>query len=102
MTDTYPIIRDVPLIGDDVESSGEAIGWDLTEHSNTMLAGSYTHFSITTGDRLIAFVNVVSDDAGHAFLVNLLDHPDHQKQGLGRRCVNHAIYALTEDGVQCV
>ena len=42
------------------------------------------------------------DDAGDAFLVNLLVHPDHQKQGLGRPCANHAIYALTEDGIQCV
>ena len=102
MTEPLPIIRDAPLTGDAVESLREAAGWDRTTHSDAMLAGSYTHFSISEDDKLIAFVNVVSDGVGDAFLVNLLVHPDYQRRGLGRRFVKYAVDALTEDGIQCV
>ena len=102
MAEPFPIVRDAPLTGDNVESLREAVGWDRTTHSDAMLAGSYTHFSITADDRLIAFLNVVSDGAGDAFLVNLLVHPNYQRQGLGRQFVRHAINALTDEGIQCI
>ncbi len=66
------------------------------------LAGAYTHFSASDGQRLLAFVNVISDGQFYALLVDLLVHPDVQRRGLGRALVACAVRSLEADGIWAV
>ncbi len=43
-----------------------------------------------TGDRLVGFVNVVSDGGDHAFLIDSKTHGGHQRRGIGKRVVDFA------------
>jgi ribosomal protein S18 acetylase RimI-like enzyme len=57
---------------------------------------------VTEGDRLVGFVNVISDGIGDAFLVDLMVHPEHQHQGLATALVTRAIEEVTADGIRCI
>ena len=60
------------------------------------------HFSIQEDAQLIAFVNVISDGIADALLVDLMVHPNYQRQGLGRALATHAIRKLTSRGIACI
>lgn len=43
------------------------------------------------GETLVGFCNVITDGGRHAFLLDVVVHPDHQGTGIGRSLVLHAI-----------
>ena len=51
---------------------------------------------------LIGYVSVLSDGIADAFLLDLVVHPDHQKNGLGSQLVRRAIADMKHAGIQCV
>ena len=103
MQETYHILRNASLNGTDLEDLRVAVRWDRMEGLyEAILKKSYSHFSVTVADRLIAFVNVISDGIGDAFLVDLMVHPDHQHQGLATALVEGAIQELSSDGIRCI
>jgi len=103
MKQSYHILRNASLNGTDVEDLRVAVGWDRMEGLyDAILKRSYAHFSVTVADKLIAFVNVISDGIGDAFLVDLMVHPDHQHQGLATALVERAIEEISRDGVRCM
>ena len=97
------IDQDIHLGEADVEALRVAVGWDpMHGVYDRILDRSYTHFSIADGPDLIAFVNVLSDGIGDAFLVDLMVHPDYQGKGLGKSLVTYAVKNLTGDGIRCI
>lgn len=103
MGDHFFIERQAHLRGTQIEELRIAVGWDkMTGFYDRILAKSYTHFSIYDNDILIAFVNVISDGIGDAYLVDLMVHPDYQAQGLGQTLVKHAIQSLKMDGIRSI
>jgi len=62
MQETYHILRNASLNGTDLEDLRVAVGWDRMEGLyEAILKKSYSHFSVTVADKLIAFVNVIRD-----------------------------------------
>jgi GNAT superfamily N-acetyltransferase len=99
----FTIERDAVLTGEQVEVLRTAVGWDrMAGYYDRILARTYTHFSIQSSDRLIAFVNVLCDGLADAFLVDLMVDPEYQGHGLGQAIVRHAIDALQADGIRCI
>jgi ribosomal protein S18 acetylase RimI-like enzyme len=47
----------------------------------------------------VAWTSLVSDNVRHAFLLDVMVHPDFQRQGIGRQVVHHAIAAMRAKGV---
>ena len=43
------------------------------------------------GESLVGFCNVITDGGRHAFLLDVMVHPEHQGTGIGRSLVLHAI-----------
>ncbi|MGO1227639.1 MAG: GNAT family N-acetyltransferase [Brachybacterium sp.] len=52
------------------------------------------------GETLIGFCNVITDGGRHAFLLDVVVHPDHQGTGIGRSLVLHAIEECRSTPVQ--
>jgi len=97
------IDRDAALASEQVETLRTVVGWDRMQGCyERILAHSYTHFSIQSEGRLVAFVNVLSDGLADAFLVDLMVDPGFQGRGMGLTLVRHAIAALKADGIRCV
>jgi len=100
---THEIRRDEPVSAKEIESLRVAVGWERFENKyDRILPNSYAHFTVREGGRLIAFVNVISDGIGDAFLVDLIVHPDFQRRGFGHALVDAAVSALTADGIKCI
>ena len=97
------VVRQAPITGTDVEALRAAVGWDrMAGRYDAILERSYTHFSIIDDDRLIGFINVLSDGIGDAFLVDVLVHPAFHGQGIGHRLVRHVIEVLISEGILCI
>jgi len=79
------------------------VGWDYDPGKyDFILKGVNTYFVARDNEKLIGFVSVISDGVADAFLVDLMVHPDYQKQGLGKKLVQRAIKYSKSIGVQCV
>lgn len=104
MDQTRTIHRNAKLSGKQIEDLRVTAGWDRMDgYYDRILARSYAHFSIHNEEgNLIAFVNVISDGIGDAFLVDLIVHPDYQSRGIGMALVNQAIEALRADGIRSI
>jgi GNAT superfamily N-acetyltransferase len=52
------------------------------------------------GGRLVGFVKLAWDGGDHAFVLDTTVHPDHQRQGIGRRLVERAAEVADRSGVE--
>lgn len=103
MKHTGQIKRNDVVTATEIEDLRAAVGWERLENKyDKILANSYAHFTVRDDDRLLAFVNVISDGIGDAFLVDLMVQPSVQRRGIGRALVEAAVAALTADGIKCI
>ena len=100
---SLPIERGQPVTPGEIATLRAAVGWDRCEDSQErVLRGSERYYTVRDQDRLIGFLNVISDGVADALLVNVIVHPDFQRKGLGQALVRRAVSDLTADGIQCI
>ena len=103
MKDQYPIERDQPVKPEEINALRASVGWD---HENgkydEILKRTYTHYTIREEGMLIAFLNVLSDGIGDAFLVDIMVHPDFRGKRIGTEIVKQAVRDLSANGIQCI
>jgi len=61
---------------------------------------SLVHLGVYDGERLIGYVNVATDGATHAFLLDPTVHPDYRGRGIGTRLVQRAADLSRERGAR--
>ncbi|MHC4575243.1 MAG: GNAT family N-acetyltransferase [Planctomycetota bacterium] len=97
------IYEKTPVTDAEIGELRSAVKWDHdTGTYDRVLKGVHTYFVARDKEKLIGFVSVISDGAADAFLVDLMVHPDYQKQGLGKELVQRAIKYSKSIGVQCI
>ena len=97
------IKRNDVVTAKEIEDLRAAVGWERLENKyEKILANSYAHFTVREGSQLLAFVNVISDGIGDAFLVDLMVLPSVQRRGIARALVDAAVVGLTRDGIKCI
>ncbi len=97
------VIEKGPVTDSEIGELRRAVGWDYEPGSyDRVLKGVHTWFVARAGSRLIGFLSVISDGEADAFLVDLMVHPEYQKQGLGKEIVHTAVRYARRLGVQCV
>ena len=86
---------------DDFDTLCVAVGWaPFGDSFDAALDGYSAMASAWTEDgRLVAWASMVSDNVRHAFLLDVMVHPEFQRQGIGRHVVHHAIEAMRDKGV---
>jgi GNAT superfamily N-acetyltransferase len=103
MNEKFHVVRHAELTGTSIEDLRGAVGWDRMDGLyDRILARSYTHFSISEPTRLAGFLNVISDGIADACLLDLMVHPEVQRQGLGRALLACAVQELAAEGIQMI
>lgn len=66
----------------------DSVGWSVyTDHPGTLLAalnGSSTLVEARLGTELVGLARAISDNASICYLQDILVHPNHQREGIGR------------------
>lgn len=97
------ILKNAPLRGEDVEQLRKEVGWQACEGLyEEVLRRSHAYYSVSTAERLIAFLNVLSDGVSYAFLTDLVVHPSAQRRGIGMALLQRAVADLSAEGVRYV
>lgn len=73
----------------------EAVGWNRMECVYENL-DSYYHISVYDNERLVGYIDSVSNGATDAYIQDLMVHPDYQRRGVGTELMNRMIAALKQ------
>jgi GNAT superfamily N-acetyltransferase len=78
-----------------------AVGWSEfgSDYPSALDGYAVTTSAWTPAGRLVAWTSVVSDNVRHAFLLDVMVHPEFQKRGIGRQVVLRAIDEMRAKGV---
>ena len=91
------------LRAEDVAALRIAVGWDAREDKLRKIIGN----TYLTGvcydlDRLVGFVDVISDGVDDALVRNLLVHPDYRGRGIALALLKMIISKTREDNIKTV
>ncbi len=79
------------------------VGWDARKEKLERIIGrTYTTAACFDGNRLIGFVDVISDGVDDAFIRNLLVHPDYRGKGIGLRLLQIIIKRIKTDRIKTI
>lgn len=74
----------------------ETVGWSRMEKEySDPLMTSYYHIAVYEGDKLIGYIDSVSNGVTDAYIQDLMVCPDHQGKGIGTDLMNKMIEYLT-------
>lgn len=82
---------------------GLFVGWPTPPSPERLIAvmdGSYRRVWALDGDRVVGYINAISDGVLNAFVPWLEVHPDYQNQGIGAELVRRLLAQL--DGMYAI
>lgn len=81
----------------------KAVGWegDLERVQKT-IGRSYYWVAGFAEEKLIAYVEVISDGLDDAYIRNLIVHPDYQRRGIGRKLLEMVLSRVKADRIKTV
>lgn len=87
----------------DLADLREAVGWNRMEREyGDARFNSYYHIAVYDADRLVGYVDCVSNGVTDAYIQDLMVHPDYQGRGLGTDLMNRMIGYLKEKRVYII
>jgi GNAT superfamily N-acetyltransferase len=89
-----------PLSGDDIAALFHAAWGGQAPDSPPAIDHCLAHIGAYHGGRLVGFVKLAWDGGIHAFVLDTTVHPDHQRQGIGRRLIEEAAKLAGRSGVE--
>jgi GNAT superfamily N-acetyltransferase len=86
---------------EELDALSVAVGWSPfgVDYAAALDGYAVTTSAWTSAGRLVGWTSVVSDHVRHAFLLDVMVHPDFQRRGIGRQLVHRAIDAMRAEGV---
>jgi ribosomal protein S18 acetylase RimI-like enzyme len=102
MKDDIVIARGEAVTDTEIALLRTAVGWDSCEGTyDKILPRVFVYFTARSGGALVGFVSVISDGVADAFLVDLMVHPDFQRQGIGSALAKAAVRHVMDQGLRC-
>ena len=81
----------------------EAVGWNRMEDEyNNPLMTSYYHIAVYEDDKMVGYIDSVSNGVTDAYIQDLMVHPDYQGKGLGTELMNQMITYLKENRIYII
>ena len=102
MMERHQVDREAASASHEIEALRASVSWGAQVGYERILAGSYRHFCIRRDSRLVGFLNVISDGILDALPVDLMVHPEDQKQGLGPALMTEVIASLSDDAIRYI
>jgi len=81
----------------------EAVGWNRMEdeYSNPLMISFY-HIAVYEDDKMVGYIDSVSNGVTDAYIQDLMVHPDYQGKGLGTELMNQMITYLKENRIYII
>ena len=93
-------IENKPTFAKAIIDLRKSVGWNGTEEwYNNPLMTSYYHIACYDGDKLIGYVDTVSNGVTDAYIQDLTVDPAYQGQGIGTELMNRIIARLKENHI---
>lgn len=81
----------------------KSVGWNsMEEYYNDSLKQSYFYICCYEEDKLIGFLDVVSNGVTDAYIQDVMVSPKYQGKGIGTALINKAINKLKEDNIYMI
>ena len=81
----------------------EVVGWNRMEDEyNNPLMTSYYHIAVYEDDKMVGYIDSVSNGVTDAYIQDLMVHPDYQGKGLGTELMNQMITYLKENRIYII
>lgn len=79
------------------------VGWNrmFDSYRNPLLT-SYLNISVFDNNKLIAYIDSVSNGVTDAYIQDLMVHPDYQGQGIGTELMNRMIALLKQNHIYMI
>ncbi len=88
---------------EDVAALRRAVGWEARKNSLKKIIGyTYLTGACFDRDRLVGFVDVISDGVDDALIRNLLVHPNYREQGIALALLEKVINKIREDNIKTI
>ena len=96
-------IENMPVAAKAIADLREAVGWNRMEKSLSNPAmSSYYYIVACDSERLVGYVDCVSNGVTDAYIQDLMVHPDYQGQGVGTELMNRMIARLKEKQIYMI
>ena len=81
----------------------EAVGWNRMEsaYKNPALT-SFCHIAAYEKEKLIGYIDCISNGVTDAYIQDLMVHPDHQRRGIGTMLMDRMIAKLKEKHIYMI
>lgn len=78
------------------------VGWNKMDKFSISLSKSYFYLCCFIDNKLVGFVNVVSNESTDAYIQDLIVDPDYQGKGIGTMLMNLVIDKLKMNGIYMI
>ncbi len=96
-------VENGPISAKQIGDLREAVGWNRMESCfESELRSSYFHIGAFDGEKLVGYLEVVSDGVTDAYIQNLIVHPEYQGKGIGTELMNRTIAYLKEKKIYMI
>ena len=87
----------------DLSDLRESVGWNRMEdeYSNPLMISFY-HIAVYEDDKMVGYIDSVSNGVTDAYIQDLMVHPDYQDKGLGTELMNQMITYLKENRIYII
>lgn len=97
----YRIVERLPTVSE-YQNLRSAVGWDPLQQAACRTALETTVFAVVAscGERAVGMARLVGDRTLYLLIVDVVVHPDHQREGLGRRIVGRLVRWVRAQGTR--
>jgi ribosomal protein S18 acetylase RimI-like enzyme len=95
--------ENAPVSAKQIADLRESVDWNRMEscYKNKLMT-SYFHIAVYDGEKLIGFIDTVSNNITDAYIQDLMVHPDYQGKGIGTELMNRTISYLKSKRIYMV
>ena len=96
-------IENSPTFAKDIADLREAVGWNRMEsvYKNPSMT-SYFYIAAYDDEKLVGYIDSVSNGVTDAYIQDLMVHPDYQGKGIGTELMNRMIAELKRRNIYMI